>query len=331
MKKALITGITGQDGSYLAELLLEKGYEVHGLVRRVALEEKKARFSRINDFIGNVRLVLRVGDITDFPTLWKLIFSVKPDEIYHLAGQTNITTSFEDEFGTFKTNALSTHYLLSAVKEIIPQSRFYFAATSDLFGVVDRSPQDETTPFNPTSPYGVSKAAGFYLTKLYRNVHKIFSCSGICFSHESPRRGFDFVTRKISLTIAEIKFGLANELKLGNLAVKRDWGFAGDYAEAMWLMLQQSKPDDYVIGTGSSHSIQEFVELAFATAGLDWKKYIMVDEKLFRPVEAYEWRANSGKAQKILGWRPKVSFEELVKMMVENDLKLIKERLANKK
>jgi len=319
MKRALITGITGQDGSYLAELLLEKGYEVHGIVRHVALENRESRFSRIFHLLD--RLILHEGDITNYPGLWRIVSMVRPEEVYHLAAVASIPASFEDEFGTFTTNALGTHYLLATVKDLVPRAHFYFAGTSDFFGKVSSSPQDEHTPFNPTSPYGISKIVGFYLTKLYREAHGLFACSGITFSHESPRRGFEFVTKKITSSVAKIKAGKEKELRLGNLDAKRDWGFAGDYVRAMWSMLQAEKPDDYVIGTGETHAIREFVEAAFAYAGLDWKRYVVVDQSLFRPIEAHEWKANTAKIQAALGWYPTTMFADLVRMMVESDLK----------
>ena len=320
MKKAFITGITGQDGSYLAELLLSKGYEVHGLDRRVAFENSTQRYSRINHLLLDNKVNLHYGDITDYPTLWKLIFKIQPDEIYHLAAQSHVKVSFEDEFGTFKNNIGGTHFILSVIKELKPDCKFYFAASSEMFGQVKSSPQDENTPFNPVSPYGISKVAGFELTKMYREAYKIFGCSGIFFNHESPRRGSEFVTRKITATAAKIKLGMEKELRLGNLEAKRDWGFAGDYVEAMWLMLQQEKPDDYVIGTGENHTVKEFVEVAFGVLGLDWQKYVVVDENFFRPLEVHALLANPEKAKKKLGWEPKTKFDDLVKIMVEDDL-----------
>ncbi len=327
MKRALITGITGQDGSYLAELLLSKGYEVHGLVRRVAVEDEKTRLSRIIHLVRDEKMTLHPGDVTDYPTVWRLIASVRPDEVYHLASQSHITTSFEDEHGTFTTNAYSTHFLLSAIREVRQECRFYFAGTSDLFGQPKESPQHEQTPFSPISPYGISKVASFYLTKMYREAYKMFACSGICFSHESPRRGHNFVTRKVTSTIARIRHGMARDLHLGNLEAKRDWGFAGDYVEAMWLMLQQDKPDDYVIGTGESHSVKEFVEAAFDYAGLDWKQHVVSDQALFRPIEACEWRADPTKAKSLLGWTARIRFQELVRMMVDSDLRAVGQEL----
>jgi len=271
-KIALITGITGQDGSYLAEFLLDKDYEVHGLVRRVASKDQFERFSRINHLLKGKKITIHYGDVTDYPC------------------------------------------------------KFYFAGSSEMFGQAKTWPQDEDTPFNPVSPYGISKTAGFYLTKMYREAYGIFACSGILFNHESPRRGFEFVTRKITLAAAKIKLGLEKELRLGNLEVKRDWGFAGDYVEAMWLMLQQDKPDDFVIGTGENHSVKEFIESAFGFLDLDWNKYVIIDKDLYRPLEVYTLLANPNKAIKILGWQPQVKFEDLVEMMVESDLKALKEK-----
>lgn len=316
-KIALITGITGQDGSYLTELLLKKGYEVHGLVRRVAHENENQHFSRIAHVIDKVSI--HYGDVTDYATLFRLIATLRPDEVYHLAAQSQVGISFKDDFGTFRANTDGTHYLLSAIKETKPDCRFYFAGTSELFGC-EKPPQNEHTPFEPVSPYAVSKLAAFHLVKIYRKAYGIFACSGILFNHESPRRGFEFVTRKITSTAAKIKLGLATQLSLGNIDVKRDWGFAGDYVEAMWLMLQRSEPDDYVVGTGETHSIRDFLEASFGFLNLDWKKYVVVDQKLLRPLDVNELKADSQKARAILGWSPKVGFKELVEMMVKADL-----------
>jgi len=320
MKRAFITGITGQDGSYLAELLLAKNYEVHGLIIRHAIEDKVNQLSRIKHIQDKIHLYY--GDVTDYPTLWRLFTKIQPDEVYHLAAQSQVGISFEDDFGTLRVNINGTHNILSVTKETCPKARFYFAGSSEMFGQVGETPQNEKTPFNPVSPYAISKVAGFYLTKMYREAYDLFACSGILFNHESPRRGFEFVTRKITSTAVKIKLGVEKELRLGNIETQRDWGFAGDYVEAMWLMLQQDKPDDYVIGTGESHTVKEFIELAFEYLGLDWKKYVIIDEKLYRPAEVYELKADYSKAKRILGWEPKVKFRELVKMMVEEDLKL---------
>jgi len=321
MKKALITGITGQDGAYLSRLLLEKGYEVHGIVRRVALEDPEHRLWRIKDILG--KLNLHSGSLESYASLFDVVEKVKPDECYHLGAQSFVSYSFEDEFSTINTNINGTHYILSALKNKAPKCKFYFAASSEQFGQVKEVPQKETTPFHPRSPYGISKVAGFDLTRNYREAYDLFACNGILFNHESPMRGYEFVTRKISRGVAKIKSGLSKELRLGNLDAKRDWGFAGDFIEAMYMMLQQDKPDDYVIATGETHTVKEFAELAFSHAGLNWKDYVKTDETLFRPAEVHELRGDFTKARKKLGWKPKVAFEELVKMMVDEDLKRV--------
>ena len=322
MKKALITGIDGQDGSYLAEFLLKKGYDVHGIVRRVALEDADHQLWRIRHI--QKEITLHSGSLESFASLFKIVHKMKPNECYHLAAQSFVGYSFEDEFSTINTNINGTHYILAAVKELAPRCKFYFAASSEMFGKVRETPQNENTPFHPRSPYGISKVAGFDLTRNYREGYGLFACNGILFNHESPRRGFEFVTRKITNAVARIKFGLAKDLRLGNLNAKRDWGFSGDYIEAMWLMLQQNKPDDYVIATGETHTVREFVELAFSYAGLDWKKYVKIDKNFYRPAEVNILLGDSSKAKKKLGWQPKVKFERLVKMMVDNDLAIIK-------
>ena len=322
MKKVLITGITGQDGSYLAEFLLEKGYEVHGIVRRVALEDIEGRLGRIKHIKDKIKL--HPASMENYASLFKVVNQVRPDECYHLAAQSFVSYSFEDEFSTIDINVRGTHYLLASIKELVPQCRFYFAASSEMFGRVAETPQRETTPFHPRSPYGISKVAGYELTRNYREAYKIFGCCGILFNHESPRRGFEFVTRKISRGIARIKLGLSTEIYLGNLSAMRDWGFAGDYVQAMWLMLQQDTPDDYVIATGETHSVEEFVHEAFAHVGLDWKKYVKFDEALMRPAEVNLLKGDYSKAQKVLGWKPKVKFKELVSMMVDADIQSFK-------
>lgn len=318
-KRALITGITGQDGSYLAEFLLDMGYEVHGVVRRVALEDQEHRLWRIRHLQAKVKL--HAGSLESYASLFNVVEKVKPHECYHLAAQSFVSYSFEDSFSTINTNINGAHYMLSAVKEKAPRCRFYFAASSEMFGLVKETPQDEETPFYPRSPYGISKVAGFYLTLNYREAYKIFASSGILFNHESPRRGFEFVTRKITNGIAKIKLGMEKELRLGNLDAKRDWGYAGDYVKAMWLMLQQDKPDDYVIATNETHSVREFVECAFGHAGLNWKKHVVVDKQFYRPAEVHLLIGDSSKAKKMLKWKPRVTFENLVNMMVDADLK----------
>ena len=319
MKKALITGITGQDGAYLSKFLLSKGYEVHGIVRRVALEDPEHRLWRLRDILD--KIILHPGSLESYASLFAIVEKVKPDECYHLAAQSFVSYSFEDEFSTINTNINGTHFILSALKEKAPKCKFYFAASSEQFGKVREVPQTENTPFHPRSPYGISKVAGFELTRNYREAYKLFACNGILFNHESPMRGYEFVTRKITSAAAKIKLGLAKELMLGNLEAKRDWGFAGDFIMAMWMMLQQPKPDDYVIATGETHTVREFVELAFSHIGLDWKRYVKEDKALFRPAEVHELKGDYSKASRILGWKPKVKFEELVKMMVDEDLK----------
>ena len=317
--KALITGITGQDGSYLTEFLLEKGYEVHGIVRRVAFEDVEHRLWRIKHILDDV--VLHAASLESYASIFQAIENIKPDECYHLAAQSFVGNSFEDEFSTINSNINGTHYVLSAIKQKAPECRFYFAGSSEMFGKVRETPQNEETPFHPRSPYGISKVAGFELTRNYRETYNLHASNGILFNHESTRRGFEFVTRKVTDTVAKIKLGLATELRLGNLEAIRDWGYAGDYIEAMWLMLQQDEPDDYVIATGKPHSVKELVELAFACVDLDWTDYVIIDERFFRPAEVHSLTGDYSKAKKRLGWEPKVSFEQLTKMMVEADLR----------
>jgi len=329
MKKALITGITGQDGSYLAEFLLEKGYEVHGIVRRVAFEDIQHRMWRLRNSVD--RLVLHPASLENYASLFKVVEKVRPDECYHLAAQSFVSYSFEDAFSTININLNGTHFVLSALQERVPDCRFYFAGSSEMFGLAQETPQNENTRFHPRSPYGISKVAGFDMTRNYREAYGVFACSGILFNHESPRRGFEFVTRKITNAAAMIKLGLAKELRLGNLEARRDWGFAGDYIRAMWLMLQQDEPDDYVIGTGEMHSVRDFAELAFSHAGLDYKKYLAVDEKFYRPAEVNVLCADYGKARKKLGWEPEVRFKALVKMMVDADLARLKARQGKRR
>ncbi len=322
LKKALITGITGQDGSYLAELLLSKGYEVYGIVRRVAQEDPEHRLWRIRHIVDQLKLF--PGSLESYSSIINVIENVKPDECYHLAAQSFVSYSFEDEFSTIDININGTLHVLSAIKLRAPNCKFYFAGSSEMFGKTSETPQNENAPFHPRSPYGISKVAGFDLTRNYREAYNLFACSGILFNHESPRRGFEFVTRKITNAVAKIKLGMEKELKLGNLEAKRDWGYAADYVEAMWLMLQQEKPDDYVIATGAAHSVQDFAELAFKHAGLNWKDYVKIDEKFYRPAEVNLLVGDYSKAKKAFGWRPKMMFEELVKMMVDADLNRLK-------
>jgi GDPmannose 4,6-dehydratase len=305
----------------LAEFLLEKGYQVHGIVRRVALEDSEHRLWRIKHLLS--KIVLHPGSMESYASIFNIVEKTKPDECYHLAAQSFVSYSFEDEFSTINTNINGTHFVLSAVNEKAPKCKLYFAASSEQFGHVKETPQNEDTPFHPRSPYGISKVAGFDLTRNYREAYGIFACNGILFNHESPRRGFEFVTRKISSAVAKIKYGLVKEIRLGNLYAKRDWGFSGDYVEAMWLMLQQDKPDDYVIATGETHTVKEFAQLAFSYAGLDWRKYVKIDKNFYRPAEVHILMGDYCKAKKKLRWNPKVKFKELVKMMVEADLERI--------
>ena len=326
MKKvALITGITGQDGSYLAELLLEKGYEVHGIVRRVAIEDERHRLWRIRKIIKNINL--HAGSLESYASLFNIILKIKPTEVYHLAAQSYVGYSFEDEFSTLTININGTHYLHSAVKEFADRNiRFYFAGSSEMFGKVKTVPQNEDTTFYPRSSYGISKVTGYHLTKNYRDAYKLHASNGILFNHESPRRGFEFVTRKISHAVARIKNGSKEKLKLGNMKAKRDWGYAKDFVEAMWLMLQRDEPGDYVVGTGEEHSVDEFAKKAFGHVGLNYKDHIVIDQKLMRPAEVDSLLADSSKAKKILKWEPKTSFDDLVINMVEHDLKNVKQK-----
>ena len=322
IKKVLITGITGQDGSYLAELLLKKNYQVHGIVRRVALEDETHRLWRIRKILK--KITLHSASLESYASLVRIVAKIKPDEVYHLGAQSYVVHSFEDDFSTLNTNINGTHFMLSAIKEFSPKSKFYFASSSEMFGKVRTKPQNEKTPFYPRSPYGISKVAGFELTRNYREAYNIFACSGILFNHESPRRGFEFVTRKISYSVARIKLGLQKELNLGNIDAQRDWGHAADYVVAMWKMLQQKKPEDFVIGTGKMYSVKDFAKLAFQHVGLNYKDYIKIDKKLIRPAEVDVLCAQYKKAAKILKWKPLKKFKDLVKEMVDEDIKNIK-------
>ena len=318
MKCALITGVTGQDGSYLAELLLEKGYQVYGLVRRASTEN----FERIEHLRERLQLVQ--GDLLDQTSLLEALEESRPDEVYNLAAQSFVPTSWNQPVLTGEFTALGVTRLLEAARRFAPKIHFYQASSSEMYGKVRETPQSETTPFYPRSPYGVAKVYGHWITVNYRESYNLFACSGILFNHESPRRGLEFVTRKVSDGVARIKLGLAQELRLGNLEAKRDWGFAGDYVRAMWLMLQHEKPDDYVVGTGKTHSVKEFVATAFACADLDWQKYVVIDQRFFRPAEVELLCADPAKAKKILRWEPEVPFDELARMMVEADLQRLK-------
>jgi GDPmannose 4,6-dehydratase len=316
-KSALITGITGQDGSYLAELLLNKGYKVYGLVRRTST----ANTSRIGHILDKVCLIQ--GDVADQSSLIAAVRQSEPDEIYNLAAQSFVGSSWSQPLFTSDVTALGVTRLLEAIRVCGSNAKFYQASSSEMFGKAAESPQSEMTPFHPRSPYGVSKLYGHWITVNYRESYGMFTCSGILFNHESPRRGIEFVTRKISNGVARIYHGMDTELRLGNLDARRDWGFAGDYVEAMWLMLQQDMADDYVIATGETHTVREFCKLAFEAAGLDWEKYVKVDPKFLRPAEVELLLGDCAKAKKALGWKPKVSFKELVRMMVEGDIDLL--------
>lgn len=318
MKKALITGITGQDGSYLTELLLDKGYEVHGIVRRVALEDPRSRMWRIRKLLD--RITIHSASMESYASLFNIIAELQPDECYHLAAQSYVSYSFEDEFSTINTNLNGTHYVLSSLKRQAPHCRFYFAGSSEMFGHVKETPQNEDTPFHPRSPYGISKMAGFELTRNYREAYGLFGVSGILFNHESPRRGPEFVTRKITSAAAKIKLGLDKEIRLGNLDAKRDWGHSRDYVKAMWLMLQQEAPEDYVIATGETHTVAEFLDIAFKCVELDYHDFLKVDEELYRPSEVNILLGDASKARVKLGWSPEVTFEQLIEEMIEGDL-----------
>jgi GDPmannose 4,6-dehydratase len=319
-KRALITGITGQDGSYLAELLLDKGYEVHGIVRRVALEDPENRLGRLAGIRS--QLVLHAASLESFASLHQVVRKVEPQECYHLAAQSFVSYSFDDEFSTLNTNIDGTHYLLATIKDVVPGCRFYFAGSSEMFGKADEVPQTERTRFHPRSSYGISKVAGFDLTRNYREAYGIHANSGILFNHESPRRGFEFVTRKITAGVARILAGKADHLPLGNLDAKRDWGHAREYVDAIWRMLQMPEPDDFVIATGETHSVREFVSLAFGYAGLNYERYVTTDKNLYRPSEVNLLHGDASKAREKLNWSPRVTFAELVEEMVVNDCRL---------
>ena len=317
-RRALITGITGQAGSYLAEHLIELGYEVHGIVRRVALEDSQRRVGRISHLLD--KIVLHPASLESYPSIFHVVSHHDFDECYHLAAQSFVAESFTDGFSTMNTNINGTHFMLAALRELRPKCRFYFAGSREMFGKVKESPQNENTSFHPRSPYGISKVAGFDLTRNYREAYGMYCVGGILFNHESPRRGFEFVTRKITSTIAQIKSGAATELRLGNLDASRDWGHAADYVRAMHLMLQQPEADDYVIATGETHSVREFCELAFSVAGLDFEQFVKTDERYYRPAEVDLLVGDSSKARRVLGWSPRYSFSEMVREMVESDL-----------
>lgn len=325
MKRALITGISGQDGSYLAELLLKKGYEVHGIVMRSELENPDRSLHNLKGILD--RITLHPASIEAFPSMFQIVQRVQPDECYHLAASSFVSYSFDDEFAIFNSNVNGTHYILSIIKEIVPSCKFYFAGSSEMFGRAAGFPQNETTIFRPRSAYGITKATGYYLTYNYRDNYGLFACNGILYNHESPRRGHEFVTRKIVRGAVQIRKGLAQELVLGNLDAKRDWGYAPDYVKAMWLMLQQDHPDDYVIATGKLHSVRELCEVAFSYLGLNYEDYVKVDPKFFRPTEEIPLVGDASKAQEKLNWKPGKAFREMIEEMVEFDLVDMKDRI----
>lgn len=322
MKKALITGITGQDGSYLVEFLLKKGYEVWGLIRRSSTFHTGRIDHLYKDPHEQPKLRLVYGDLTDGANLSTIINDIKPDEIYNLGAQSHVRVSFDMPIYTVNSDALGTLRLLEAIRSCGKKIKFYQASSSEMYGKVIETPQTEKTPFYPRSPYACAKVYSYWQTVNYREAYDLFACNGILFNHESPRRGETFVTRKITRAAARIKLGLQEKLYLGNLDAKRDWGFAGDYVEAMWMMLQQDKADDYVISTGETHSVKEFLEMVFNHLDMDWRKYVEIDEKYYRPTEVDLLLGDCSKARKILKWEPKVTFEQLAKMMIDSDMKL---------
>lgn len=320
MKRALITGIAGQDGSYLAELLLSEGYEVHGIVRRIAIEDTEHKLKNLTHILD--RIHLHVASLDNVLSMIKIIKDLVPDECYHLAASSFVSYSFEDEISILNNNVNNTHYLLAAIREFAPACRVYFAGTSEMFGTVIHSPQNEATPFNPRSIYGISKMASYHLLKNYREQYGLFASSGILYNHESPRRGYEFVTRKIVSSAVKIKLGLQQKLTLGNLDASRDWGYAPDYVRAMWLMLQAEAPDDYVVASGETHTVREFVEAAFALLNLDYREFVVVDPQFFRPAEKIELCGDPGKIEKKLGWTRSKSFLEIIGLMVKSEMHL---------
>jgi GDPmannose 4,6-dehydratase len=325
-RKALITGIAGQDGSYLADLLLSKGYEVHGIVRRIAIEDTEHKLKNLRHIVSRVHL--HVVSLDNVLSMIKLVKDLQPDECYHLAASSFVSYSFEDEISILNNNVNSTHYLLAAIKEFAPHCRVYFAGTSEMFGNVETEPQDEQTPFNPRSIYGISKVASYHLVKNYRQQYGMFACTGILYNHESPRRGYEFVTRKIVSLAAKIKLGLHDTLHLGNLDAFRDWGYTPDYVTAMWLMLQSDMPDDYVVATGEVHSVREFAESAFSHLGLDYREYVKIDQQLYRPAEKVRLCGNPDKIIHRLNWRRTKSFQEIITAMIEHEMNLLNTTLG---
>jgi len=330
-QKALISGITGQDGSYLAELLLSKGYEVHGLIRRSSsFNTERIDHLYQDPHVNGVKLFLHYADLSDSASLTRLVHEVQPDEVYHLGAQSHVRVSFDIPEYTGDVTAIGTTRLLEAIRETAPKARFYQASSSEMYGLVQAVPQREDTPFYPRSPYGAAKVYSYWMTVNYRESYKMHASNGILFNHESPRRGETFVTRKITRALARIKAGLQKELYLGNLDAKRDWGYAPEFVEAMWLMLQQDQGDDYVVATGETHSVREFLEVAFACANLDWNQYVKIDPRYYRPAEVDLLIGDASKARKILGWQAKTPFAELVRIMVKADDDLLAEQLSGK-
>lgn len=321
-KRALITGITGQDGSYLAELLLEKGYEVHGMIRRSAIEDGQNRLSRIKHIYD--KLCIHNGTLESYQSIINTVIAARPHECYHLAAQSDVAYSFRDSFATMKTNIEGTHNVLEALRLFAPKCRLYFAASSEMFGKVLETPQNEQTPFYPRSPYGISKVAGYHLVRNYREAYNMFACSGILYNHESERRGCEFVTRKITRAVANIKYGAQREVRLGNIDAKRDWGHSKDYVYAQWLMLQKEQPDDFVIATGRTHTVRDFLKIAFNVVGLAWEQYVVIDPNFYRPAEVEVLLGDAAKGRRELGWFPNISFEKLVQDMVNADIAFVK-------
>jgi len=321
-KRALITGITGQDGSYLAEYLLSRGYEVHGIVRRIAADAAEDRFRRISHIMNDVQL--HSAAVENYASVHQVASSQRFDECYHLAAQSFVADSFSDEFTTMEINVKGTQHLLAAFRDLQPECRIYFAGSSEMFGKAAKVPQDEQTAFHPRSPYGISKVAGFHLARNFREAYGMHCSSGIMFNHESPRRGFEFVSRKITSGVARILLGASSELPLGSLDARRDWGHAADYVPAMWLMLQQDNPDDYVVATGQDHSVREFCEAAFSHVGLDYSDYVKADHRFTRPADVELLRGDASKITKNLGWRPRIAFIDMVREMVSNDIEILK-------
>ena len=330
MKKALITGITGQDGSYLAELLLAKGYEVHGIVRRPSIEDAAHKLSNLKEVLNKV--ILHTASLDNHLSLYKVINEVQPDECYHLAASSFVSYSFDDEFSILSSNFNGTHYLLASIKEIMPSCRFYFAGSSEMFGTARNSPQNELTPFNPRSIYGISKLSSHHLVRNYRERYDLFACTGILYNHESPRRDFKFVTRKITSSVAKIKLGYQDKLHLGNLDAVRDWGYSLDYIRSMWLMLQQDTPQDYVVASGINHSVREFVQYAFDCVGLDYQDFVEIDQRFYREAEKIPLCGDSSKIQRELNWQSDRKLKDIIREMVENDLNFFsKENMNNRR